>query len=352
MMKDCTVILTCCGGLVIPGMLQSLKSVTERRVRVVGVDMKETAVGAYLVDKFYTVPSGNSPAYINAMLDVATSEEVNVILPTSHEESLALARHRQIFEEKGIKVAVSDYEVLKRAYHKGDCYRFLKDKNLPCPRYYTVGSVEEFREAAGALGFPGHPVVVKPPLNRGGRGVRVLVPYGARESLLTEKPGSLEMNFDIMLEVLQEEGFPELIMMEYLPGEYYSVDLLTKNGLSLYVVPKVRIEGTPSQTLVGEVRRNLEVEKAAADICRAFNFNYNINIEMKYSREGNPIPYDLNPRVAASVAFCTAAGANLLYFAVKLALGEKIPEVDINDGVKMFRYFRELFVADGKPYYL
>lgn len=351
-MRECTVILTCCGGLVSPSMIQSLKIVNERKVRVVGVDMRESAIGSYMVDKFYVVPPGDSPAYVDKMLDISMSEGVDVILPASHEESLALSEHRRVFEDKGIKIAASDYEVLKIAYNKELCYRFLKEKGLPCLEFYFVGTPEEFKEAAANLGYPEKPVVMKPLMGRGGRGTKILTVSHAKDSLLQDKPGSLEADFEVIFQTLKDGDFPKLLLTEFLPGEYYSVDILAKDGKALIVVPKVRIEGTPSQTLIGVVRRNPEVEKAAIDICEAFDFSYNVNFEMKYSEEGKPLPYDINPRVAASVAFCTAAGANLLYYAVKLALEEEIPRVEIEDGVRMVRYFKELFISKERVFYL
>ena len=351
-MKECTVILTCCGGLVSPGMIQSLKTVSERKVRVVGVDMKESAIGSYMVDKFYVVPPGDSPAYVETMLDISVREGVDVILPASNEESLTLSEHRKAFEDKGVKIAASDYEMLKIAYNKGLCYEFLEDRKLPCCKFYVVETPEEFKEAAVSLGYPEKPVVMKPLLGRGGRGTRILTATGAKDSLVTEKPGSLEADFGSVLQTLKEGDFPKMLLTEFLPGEYYSVDILARDGEALIVVPKVRIEGTPSQTLKGVVRRNQEVERIAADICRAFDFSYSINFEMKYSAAGVPLPYDINPRVAASVAFCTAAGADMLYYSVKLALGEEIPKVEIEDGVRMVRYFKELFISKDGVFHL
>ena len=120
---------------------------------------------------------------------------------------------------------------------------------------------------------------------------------------------------------------------------------LAKDGDALIIVPKTRIIGTSSQTLVGQVKKDVFIEEYVRKICKVFGFDYNINIEMKCSENGIPLLYDLNPRVAASVAFCTAAGANLIYYALKIALDEKIPEnVNIKDGVMMMRYFKELYV--------
>jgi carbamoylphosphate synthase large subunit len=62
--------------------------------------------------------------------------------------------------------------------------------------------------------------------------------------------------------------------------------------------------------------------------------------------DGVPLPFDFNPRIAASTAFCSAAGANLIYYALKMALGEEVPDVNVKDKVMMLRYFKELYLSD------
>jgi carbamoyl-phosphate synthase large subunit len=345
-MKKCTVLLTCVGGLISPSQIDSLKNNPDNReVKIIGVDVREEAIGRYLTDKFYKVPPGDAPGYLKTILKICKKEKIDVIFPASHEEALALAKERELFKKRGTIIATSNYKILELAFNKTAAYSFLLKHHLPCPQFFIVKSINNFKKAAQKLGFPKKDIVMKPSLNRGGRGARILTNESAAKFLLFEKPGSLYANFNETLNILQTlKKFPELILMEYLPGIYYSVDFLAKNGEALIIVPKIRIEGTPSQTLVGLVKRNSLVEKITSDICRAFKFDYNINIEMKYSGKNLPIPYDINPRIAASVAFCTAAGANLIYYALKMALGEKIPEkIRIKEGVKMIRYFKELY---------
>ena len=43
------------------------------------------------------------------------------------------------------------------------------------------------------------------------------------------------------------------------------------------------------------------------------------------------------------VRLCAAAGANIAYYAVKMALGEEIPRVQVKNHVRMLRYYREFF---------
>ena len=189
---------------------------------------------------------------------------------------------------------------------------------------------------------------MKPSLTRGGRGARILTKENLAHTLLNEKAGYLEANYDEVVRTLgqlDDEQFPELVLMEYLPGTIYSVDFLAKNGKALIIVPKVRLVGNSSQTLVGVVRCNAEVEESVARISEAFGFDYNVNFEMASRSDGAVLPFDFNPRIAASVAFCSAAGANLIYFALKMALGEEVPKVEVKDGVMMLRYFKELYVG-------
>jgi carbamoyl-phosphate synthase large subunit len=305
--------------------------------------------GQYLTDKFYQVPSGTDPTYVKTLAEICSNESVNVLFPASHEEALALTKNTALFKKIGTTIAVSKPEVLELSFNKKTAFQKLKEKGLPCPDFRVVKTLAGFEDAAAELGINERKLVMKPVLTRGGRGARILTKENTARSLLTEKPGSLEAGYDEIVRTLsglEEAAFPELILMEYLPGTIYSVDFLAKNGKALIIVPKVRIVGNPSQTIVGMVKRNPLVEETVARISEAFGFDYNVNFEMGCNAEGTPLPFDFNPRVAASVAFCTAAGANLIYYALKMALGEEVPIVEVKDEVMMMRYFKELYVSD------
>ena len=115
-------------------------------------------------------------------------------------------------------------------------------------------------------------------------------------------------SFIDMLMPLKSDKFIPLLMMEYLPGTYYSVDVLSRDGQPYYVIPKIRIEGTASNTTVGQVDLNPGVIELATMACNAFNFSYLQNYEMKLNRDGKPRIYDINQRGGASLALCAAAG--------------------------------------------
>jgi carbamoyl-phosphate synthase large subunit len=353
--KPVTVLLTCTGGVISPSQIDSFRRNPENRpVRIVGTDIIVPCIGQYLTDKFYQVPPASSAEYVEKLAAICTKESVDVIFPASHEEALILTDKREFFKNIGTVIAVSKREVLETAFNKTLAYQQLKKHGLPCPEFYVAKNITEFGDAAARLGIDHKKVVMKPVLTRGGRGARILTKENMSDYLLNQKPGYLEASYDEIVRALsdlRDEDFPELILMEYLPGTIYSVDFLAKDGKAIITVPKIRIYGNPSQTLVGMVKRDPFVEDTIGRISEAFGFDYTINIEMKCNDEGKPLPFDFNPRIAASTAFCTAAGANLIYYALKMALGEQIPHVEIRDKVMMIRYHKELYVSDeaGAP---
>jgi carbamoyl-phosphate synthase large subunit len=74
----------------------------------------------------------------------------------------------------------------------------------------------------------------------------------------------------------------------------------------------------------------------------------NIGFQFKRDRHGVPKIIESNPRVQGTIVLCTAAGYNMVYNAVKVALGEQLPTPEIKWGTKMFRYWDELYLAPDK----
>jgi carbamoyl-phosphate synthase large subunit len=347
-MKEVTVLLTCAGGVISPSQICSLRNNPESRpLRIIATDASVPCVGQFLAEKFCQVPFGTSHGYLERMLDICKQESVDVILPASHEEALVLTKNRESFENIGTCVAASKFEVLEASFNKLFAFQKLKDSGLPYPRFRSVKNIYDFESAAEELGIENGRVIMKPILTRGGRGARILTKENLALTLVNQKAGYLEKNYDEVLRSLGKldpEFFPKLILMEYLPGKIYSVDFLARNGKALIIVPKVRLMGNASQSIIGLVERNSSVEESVERISELFGFDYNVNIEMGCRSDGTVLPFDFNPRLGASVAFCSAAGANLIYFAVKMALGEEVPKVIVKDRVMMIRYFYQIFL--------
>ncbi|MFC2071555.1 ATP-grasp domain-containing protein [Chloroflexota bacterium] len=346
-MKKLSILIPSVSRATHPSLLKCLRNNGEREVRIVGVDMEQGGIGPHIADVFYQVPPRNSPSYMETILDICRKEAIDVYYALGEEEAIAASLNKAAFDAIGTGVITpGTAEMLAIATNKCLWHDFFKNKGVPQARYRTVDSAKMIATTAYELGYPDQDVFFKPAISKGGRGARIITSrdlfneYYFNPSI--EPMMSLE-SFLNMLSPIQEDKFRQLVAMEYLPGTYYSVDVLSQNGQVIYAIPKIRIAGSASNTTVGQVDLNPETIELASMACGSFKFSYLQNYEMKLNSEGQPRIYDINPRGGASLGLCAAAGANIAYYAVKMAMGENIPRRKIKDKVKMIRFYDEYY---------
>lgn len=350
---EITVLMTGAGAPGASGIVKSLRATDEREVEIVGVDVNPDAYGFALVDTAETVPAGEADDYVPRMVEIADREGVDVVLPLTTAELEPLAAARDRFDAT---VTVSPADALSIANDKGRLYEFLADAGFDAtPEYRRVDTAAGFQRAVADLGYPDDPVCFKPPVASGMRGFRVLDAETDRLTrLLEEKPDSTVTTLDDVLPVLSAaETFPELAVMEYLPGAEYSVDLLAMGDEVGPVVPRSRARTRAGITFEGTVEENEDLIAAATAISEALGLRYNVNVQFKYDAAGDPKVLEINPRVAGTIVMCVGAGVNLPYLGVKHALGEEIDPSGVEWGTEMVRYWQELFHGpEGRPFHL
>jgi len=351
--EDVTVLMTGAGAPGAWGIIRSLRSTDERDVHIIGVDMDPDAYGFALVDEEYRVPAGTDEGYVPRIADIASEADVDVVLPLTTDELQPLAERR---DEIPATVMVSDARALSIANDKAALYGFLEESGFDsAPDFHRVEDEASFVEAVDALGYPDHPVCFKPTVASGMRGFRVLDESADRLTrLLDEKPGAAITTLEEVRPVLAEaDPFPELVVMEYLPGEEYSVDTLAMGEDVGPVIPRTRSQTRAGITFQGIVEENETLIEEAAGICRELGLEYNINLQFKYDKDGEPKLIEINPRVAGTIVMCVGAGANMPYLGLKHALDEPIPQVDVQWGTWMARYWNEVFRApSGETYHI
>lgn len=344
-MKPITILITGAGAPGAPGIIKSLRAVEERPLTIVGVDMSEDVVGRSLVDRFYQVPPANDYRFIQSIFRIARREKVEVILPLVTRELPLFAMHKRKLERAGIRVSVSSLRALSTANNKYFLMKACAEHGIPTPAFRLVRNFKEFEKAVYAFGYPKQPVCFKPPISNGMRGFRILdARIDRAHLLLNEKPNDVVTTFEDVAPVLQgTHPSPPLLVMEYLPGEEYSVDVLAERGRPLIVVPRRRDKIKMGISFVGTTVEHKAMIQNSKKIVSLFKLNGNIGFQFKCDKIGNPKIIESNPRLQGTIALATAAGVNLVYLAVKVALHEPYHIPKIQWGTKMVRYWEEIY---------
>lgn len=345
-MDKINILMTSVGGLVAPGMIKSLRK-SFKRIYIVGVDASPDAVGFHFTDKSYTVLTGNNQGYFQQILRIAKKENIDVIIPLSDEEVLALAKNKYYFERVGIRITCSDYSVVKIASNKALMLQFLKEKRLPCAKYRIPKNIKELKIAVKELGYPDKKVVFKPQEGRGARGLWFINANLNRQEMILKDRDRQEITLEWLLEALDNKNkFPKILVMEYLSGKDFNVDVLASQGKSLFIIPNERILPKAGPVQIGLTKKDKRVQNLVRKVIKEFGFNYYVNVEVAYrgGYKSEPFVYEINPRVSAPITINQAAGVNLLKMGIDLALNKKIKKNKNFRRIKMIRYWDEIFV--------
>jgi carbamoyl-phosphate synthase large subunit len=312
-MRDITVLVTASGAPGTAALLRALRINGERGVRIVGTDMSPRAIGRHFCDRFYVVPPGGDPAFAEAVLDIVRRENVDAVLPQSSFDLLALAEARERFV--GTTVLVSPPGAIRTANDKAQAYAVLQKIGVRAPAWRRVAGGRALAAAAQDLGYPTRPVCFKPVFSSGSRGFRVLDPTVDRaKQLIDERPGDLAMRLTDVVELLPEEGGPDLLVMELAQGLERTVDGIARSGQVLLGHAKTRQAMRAGLAMYFETLNDHWLLEVAQRIVAELGIEYFFNIQLV-----GDLVIEVNPRISTVVY---QEDLNLPYLGVKQALGE------------------------------
>jgi carbamoyl-phosphate synthase large subunit len=311
--RPVTVLVSACGAPGTAALLRALReNPDERPVRLVGTDMSERAVGRLLCDAFRVVPPGSDPGFADAVLEVCAAEEVDAVLPQSSFDLAGLAAARERF---AVPVLVSSPETVERSNDKAECYALLHEIGVPAPAFRRVRGAEAVAEAARELGYPERPVCFKPVFSSGSRGFRVLDPEVDRaHQLLYERPGAVAMRLEEAVELLPDEGEPDLLVMELATGGERTIDGIADGRRIVLGHPKTRESMRAGLAMYFVTLEDEGLMDMAERIVSALEIEHFFNIQLV----GEHV-IEVNPRISTIVY---QEDLNLPYLGVKRALGE------------------------------
>jgi carbamoylphosphate synthase large subunit len=336
--RDVTVLVSASGAPGTAALLRALRENGERRVRLVGTDMSERAVGRLLCDAFHLVPPGSDPEFADAMLEVCEAEGVDVVVPQSSFDLAGLAVARDRFD---VPVLVSSPETVRRSNDKAECYALLQRIGVTAPEFRRVRGAAAVGEAAQALGYPDRPVCFKPVFGSGSRGFRILDPSVDRaHQLLHERPGSVAMRLEEALELLPAEEGPDLLVMELATGGERTIDGIADGRRIVLGHPKTRESMRAGLAMYFVTLDDEELTAIADRIVAELEIEHFFNIQLV----GEHV-IEVNPRISTVVY---QEDLNLPYLGVKRALGEVSDEelaalrARVRPGRTALRYFDQV----------
>ena len=173
--KQLRVGLTAMGGDMAASTVLSLRKNKQVSFYVHAFNSEHSNVMAAIADDFSVLPKGDDPNYVSELIAHIEKSHLDVLMPWSDEEAIALSGSREIFFEKGCTVLVSPSSVMNDLLDKAMIYDKLKKAGIRVPEHIVVSDLADIYKGMRFFGYPKRTVVVKPSTGRGGRGVKIYV---------------------------------------------------------------------------------------------------------------------------------------------------------------------------------
>lgn len=289
--------------------LKMLKNINDINIDIVTADRKnKNSLGFSISDKKYIVPNGEAPDYIEKIKVICQNERITTLIPQYGDELVPLSKNIPIFDKLGVKIIVTpDTEKLSIANNKKALYDYFACCDF-IPEYICVSTLDEIEKAIQNLGYPDKTVCMKPASSEGSKGFYIIT--DEKVDILNEGLNT-KISWKMLKSYLKHyNDIPDILVMEYLPGDEYSVDCVCKDGETIVTIPRRRVETSMGVAVKSIIEKNEEIIDISKRIIKALNLSYNINIQFKYAQDGKPKLIEINPRVSGSLVANLGAGVN------------------------------------------
>lgn len=339
-----TLMLTCGGGELMPQLVRMLKASRRHDLKIISVDSGEPGIIAKIADEFRRVPRGDEPGYAETIAALVSELGVDMVLPGSDEEALALAKNRSLIEDQGCRLACASFAALELFSNKAKCYERFAAAGLPVPVWKQASDVDALRACIAEVVELTGSAVVKPAVSRGGRDVFVL-----RRDLndVQQIAGGRELH--LPLSRMEDLVVPAIadkmpaVVMQLLKEPVYDLDMLAWKGKPIHVVPRRRVSSAApnaGHTFVDDSQL-IDLGKR---LIAEFELSWLYDCDLMYDAEGRPQILEVNPRPSGSATVTMAAGVPLFEDLVSLAKGEAVPPVPLPVGRVVMPY-KALYVV-------
>lgn len=260
------VLVTGVGG---PAGRSLVTQLLSRGLQVHGIDMSPVPG---CPASFETVPPARHPDYPEILQRIADDFGADLIIPTVSEELPIVAALPDP------RLLVGSLAAVAVAGDKWLTCRVLSDADLGVPR--SVPASQFTRELASWIGLP---MVTKPRVGRGGRGVRVHDRWPGLDSI--------------------DHGD---LISEFAPGTEYAPNLFIAADPAADVAVVLRKtglrEGRHGNATGVEVVTEPEIAQLAIDAARAIGLRGPVDVDIRRRGDGTPLVLELNARFGANSA--------------------------------------------------
>lgn len=284
-------------------------------------------------DRTVVTPLIYDETYIPFLLDYCTKNDISVIISLFDIDLPVLAKNRKKFEEIGVRVIVSDYNIVKICNDKWLTYKFLTENGIKVPKTYVeIDKVKKDLEN-GTLKFP---LIIKPRWGMGSIGIFKADNMNELDVLYQKTLNEIKKSY------LKYESASSIdnsvLIQENLTGNEYGLDVindLESNYINTVVKRKYAMRSGETDCAVTEDNSIMKELGKKLSSCTKHIANLDVDVFLVNS---NVYVLEMNARFGGGYPFSHMAGVNLPKALVEWSLGNVVDKVLLEENIGVFSH--------------
>ena len=286
--------------------------------KIVATDMQLSAPALQAAGIKIQVPAVYDPQYIDITLDICKEHKIDALLSLNDLELPILAENKAKFEALGVKVIVSDPEVIDICFDKYKTAQWVESIGLNAPKtYVTLDSANEAL-AKGEIAFP---LFMKPRWGSGSIGLETI-----------DDMEELDIYYHLLMKKIKKTilatasvGDEYIMIQEKLTGNEFGLDVMNDlegNNVGVSVKQKLAMRaGETDKALTVDLPEVREMGKRIGENLKHIG---NLDVDIMQRANGDYCVLELNPRFGGGYPFSYEAGVNMPLAILKWLKGEEV----------------------------
>ena len=310
------ILFTCAGRRTY--LLKYFKENLSEGDKVVATDMQLSAPALQVADVKIQVPAVYNPKYIDITLDICKEQKIDALISLNDLELPILAENKKRFEEIGVRVIVSDPEVIDIAFDKYKTAQWVESIGLNAPKtYVTLASAKEAL-AKGEIAFP---LFMKPRWGSGSIGLETIEDMEELEEVYQQLFKKIKKTILATASV----GDEYIMIQEKLTGKEFGLDVMNDlegNNVGVSVKQKLAMRaGETDKAITVDIPEVYEMGRKIGENLKHIG---NLDVDIMQRANGDYCVLELNPRFGGGYPFSYEAGVNMPKAIIQWVKGEKV----------------------------
>lgn len=283
-------------------------------------DMNTTAMS--VADKAFESPLIYDEEYIPFLLKICKNEKIDILISLFDIDLMILAKNKSRLEALGVKVIVSNEDVINICNDKFEMLKYLEKINLPVPETYL-----DLDKALEGADFNNKTYILKPRWGMGSLSIFEAENKKELEVLYEKAKRSIQKSY------LRFESNADMnraiLIQEKIKGDEFGLDIFNDlKGENLSVTVKRKYAMRSGETDIAEVVKNSELEAVGKKIAKSLSHIGNLDMDILLS-DGKAYIIDMNARFGGGYPFTHNAGVNELEAIIRLCGGMELNDLSV-----------------------